>query len=70
MANEDPSNAFIIKTFIQNYFAIEDDGYEVPEFEATLLVKDDFVRKTYSHKNFLIRIDEKMSIKDTFLDEL
>lgn len=44
MANNDPSNVFLIKTFIQNYFAIEDDGYELPEYEATLLVKNDFVR--------------------------
>ncbi len=48
MANDDPSNAFIIKTFIQNYFAIEDDGLELPEYEATLLVKNDFVRN-FSH---------------------
>ena len=34
----------MMKTLIEKYFAVEENGYEIPNLSSTLLMKDGYVR--------------------------
>ena len=43
MPLENPNSAFMMKTLIENYFTIEENGCEIPGLSSTLLMKNGYV---------------------------
>jgi len=45
MPIENPCSTVLMKTLIEKYFAVEENGYEIPNLSSTLLMKDGYVIK-------------------------
>jgi len=45
MPIDNPCSTLMMKFLIENYFTVEEKGYEIPDQTSTLFLKDGLVRK-------------------------
>ena len=53
-----PNSTFMMRTLIEKYFAVEENGTEIPGLSTTLLMKDGFVSLLFLNSLFKFIIGE------------
>jgi len=63
MPLDNPNSTFMMRTLIEKYFAVEENGTEIPGLSSTLLMKDGFVNQLFLLKNpYLFIIGETNTV--------
>jgi len=53
MPFDNPASTFMMKTLVDNYFTVEEEGCEMRGLSSTLLMKNGYVRVDFSPKFIL-----------------
>jgi len=67
MPYDNPLAEFVMKSLIKDYFAVGDKGYEIPELESKLIIKDNFVRNIRFRTFFFMNYEENTFGMDMIL---
>jgi len=57
MPIENPCSTVLMKTLIEKYFAVEENGYEIPNLSSTLLMKDGYAKEIQYNVTFLMNYE-------------
>jgi len=57
MPLENPCSTFMMKTLVENYFTVEENGCEIPGLSSTLLMKNGYVKDIQYQANFLMNYE-------------